>query len=221
MKVKEKQQARELRQQGWSINQIYKEIGVGKGSVSLWVRDIELTGEQKQELSERGHKKEAIEKRRQARLSNEQARRQTIIDTAEQEFEANKQNTLYTTALALYWGEGGKTRRGIVRLSNSDPALIKVFIRFLREFCQVPKEKFRGHIHIHPHLDAAIAKEYWSGVSAIPQGQFFKTYQKPNKASQNKRDTLPYGTFSVYVCDTELFLKIQGWTQGLVKEMQG
>lgn len=45
-----REQARQLRAQGISIIQIAKQLGVSKGSVSVWVRDIHLTDEQIQEL---------------------------------------------------------------------------------------------------------------------------------------------------------------------------
>jgi hypothetical protein len=49
----------------------------------------------------------------------------------------------------------------------------------------------------------------------IPLKQFYKTYQKQNKSSQNKKNSLPYGTFTIIICDTELFLRIRGWINGL------
>ncbi len=114
----------------------------------------------------------------------------------------------------LYWAEGGKTQR-LVRFSNADPEMIKIMMTFFRKICLVPEVKFRGYIHIHPHLKHEEAEKYWSAVSKIPLEQFFKTYRKPNKSSQNKKDSLIYGTFDIYVLDTELFLKITGWAKGI------
>lgn len=55
MKQDKRAEARRLRQeQGLSVNQICKQLGVAKSSVSVWVRDIQLTEEQKAEL-ERQH----------------------------------------------------------------------------------------------------------------------------------------------------------------------
>ncbi|MFH1990725.1 MAG: hypothetical protein ABIJ19_02610, partial [Patescibacteria group bacterium] len=54
MRLKEKLEARRLRCLGYSFNEIHKKLGVAKSSVSLWVRDIRLTPEQKLELSQKG-----------------------------------------------------------------------------------------------------------------------------------------------------------------------
>ena len=49
MKLVEKQIAQTLRKQGLSINEICRKEGFAKGSVSLWVKNIELTEEQRKE----------------------------------------------------------------------------------------------------------------------------------------------------------------------------
>ncbi len=43
MKFEEKQRARELRGQGFSYNQILEQVRVSKSTLSLWLRDINLT----------------------------------------------------------------------------------------------------------------------------------------------------------------------------------
>lgn len=95
MKLKEKKLARILRKQGWSINEIYRKLGVGKSSVSLWVRDIELTFIQKQKLSKKGIKKEVVERRRITRLTRENARRQIIVDKAEKDIKSLSKKDLF------------------------------------------------------------------------------------------------------------------------------
>jgi hypothetical protein len=115
--------------------------------------------------------------------------------------------------IALYWAEGSKSQRGTVQLSNSDPRLIQIMMRFFRKICEVPKEKFRGHIFLHPHLDTRKSKKYWHNITGIPLNQFYKTSKQVSKSSKGKKDTLPFGTFNIEICNTELFLKIKGWIE--------
>ena len=133
MKLVEKEKARILRKEGYSINQIVEEAGLTKSSVSLWVRDIVLTKVQKSRLSERGRSVESVERRRLIRLSNEQAKRQVIIDEAKKDFTSLSLKELKLIGIILYLGEGGKTERGTARESNSDPLVIKMMMRFFRE----------------------------------------------------------------------------------------
>ena len=218
MKLIEKEKARALRKKGYSINQIVKEAGLTKASVSVWVRDIILTKKQRQGLSERGRSVESVERRKASRLFNENNRRQKIIDNAKKDFTSINLEQLKLIGIILYLGEGGKTSRGMARLANSDPLVIKIMMRFFREICSVPDNKFRASIHTFTHADVYKPETYWSKVSGIPRNQFFKTYVKPSSASLHKRNTLPLGTFDIYVCDTKLFLTIMGWIEK-VKEL--
>jgi len=217
MKLQEKKLARKLRKRGYSIKEICKKTGLAKSSVSLWVRDIELTIKQKQRLSERGIRKEVIEKQRATRLQRENARRQIIIDKAKKNIGYLLKRDLFLMGIILYWAEGSKTQRGVVKFSNSDPKIIKLMMLFFNKICRVSKRKFRGYIHIHPHLNVRKAENYWSSISGIPLNQFYKTYLKVNRASKNKKNSLPFGTFDINICDTKLFLKIQGWREGICK----
>lgn len=213
MKLLEKEKARVLRKQGKSINQIVEEAGLSKASVSEWVRDIILTNDQKSNLSQRGRSFESIEKRRLNRLTNESAKRQIVIDKAKEDFTSISVEQLKLIGIILYLGEGGKTERGIARVSNSDPLVIKMMMRFFREICKVPEEKFRGHIHTFAHADVDKTEKYWSKITGIRMSQFHKTYIKASSASLQKRYTLPFGTMSINVCDTKLFLTIKGWIE--------
>jgi len=219
MKSKEKDIARNLRLQGHSLSEIVKKTGFTKSSVSLWVRDIELTKKQKEDLFSKSSKKEIIEKRRSSRLQNEEKKRKEIYCTAKKQINKISDKELWLIGIMLYWAEGGKKQRGLVRFSNGDPQMIKIMMEFFKKICCVPKDKFRGYIHIHPHLNHIKAEKNWSKISGISTAKFFKTYRKPNKSSQNKKDSLPFGTFEIYVCDTKLFLKIMGWIEGVAENI--
>lgn len=214
MKTQERAKAVELRQQGYSINEISNLLGVAKSSVSIWVRDIQLTPDQFLELSGRPYTSEAVEKRRTARLKSESNKRDLLVGIAKKSIRKISAKDLLLIGTMLYWAEGGKTQR-MVRFSNGDPRMIKIMMEYFRRVCEVPEEKFRGYIHIHPHLDHIAAEKYWSDIAGIPLTQFFKTYRKPNISSQGKKDTLPEGVMDIYVMDTALFHKITGWAEGI------
>ncbi|MFC1597946.1 hypothetical protein ACFL2M_00230 [Patescibacteria group bacterium] len=217
MKVKEKRLARKLRSQGQSINEICEELGVAKSSVSVWVRDIKLSKKQEKQLSKKGIQKEVIERRRATRLKNENERRDKMVKAAELEITKLSERELWLIGTMLYAAEGGKTQRGLVRFSNGDPEMIKFMMYFFRKTCTVPEEKFRGHIHIHSHLDHEKAEKYWATITGIKRKKFFKTYRRKANKKDVKKNTLPHGVMDIYICDTKLFLRIQGWTNGVFK----
>ena len=200
-----------MRKAGRSMQYIAQSLNVAKSSVSEWVRDIELSFSKLEKLRQNPFSSVAIERRRISRLRNEQEKRDKLMNAAAADFTSLSQADLKVIGIIFYWAEGGKTERGMIRFANSDPAVIKIAMRFFREICGVKEEKFRGHIHTHSHLNSKKALKYWSEITRIPLRQFYKVYSKPSIASKNKRDSLPYGTLDIVICDTSLFLRVMGW----------
>ncbi len=203
-----------LRRKGLSVKHIAHQLGASQGSVSTWVRGVVLTPKQKLRLKNYTHSPKVVEKRRQSRLRNELLKKSTSIEESAVSVEKMDLATLKVLGIGLYWGEGSKSTKGMARISNSDPAIISIMMRFFREVCAVKDDRFKGHIHIHSAVAAKQAEKYWSEVTKVPLSQFFKTYIIKSKSSQNIRKTLQYGTLDIGVGDTKLLLKILGWIEG-------
>lgn len=218
MKRELRQSARKLRQQGYAMNEIVMQLKASKASVSLWTRDIELTQKQLKVLRGRPYTSSAIEKRRKSRLLHETTKQNIVIDAAVNDIPKISYENLLLIGVSLYWGEGTKKKKNVVEFTNSDPLMIKVMMEFFSTVCKVKSKKFRGHVFLHEHLSISNAELYWSKATQIPRTQFHKTSIQQNR-NRIKKDTLPYGTFAIIVCDTRLRLKIEGWTRGLIKNL--
>lgn len=218
MKTKERQEARALRKQGLSLREIAKITKCSKSVVSYWIKDIPLTEEQIERLKSNQDKGRA----RAAQHPNSSKQKWEKIRTGITE-EAAKEisndislNELRLIGAALYWAEGYNATRSYFFFANSNPDMIKVMMRFIRECCKVPPEKIKCRVNIHPHLDVNKAEEYWMGISGIPKKNFNKPLLAVSKASKQKRDTLPMGTFNIGICDVVLLSRIKGWIKGIV-----
>ena len=54
MKAKEREEARRIRaEEGLSVGEIARRLGISRGTSSKWLRDVELTEEQRMRLDER------------------------------------------------------------------------------------------------------------------------------------------------------------------------
>lgn len=216
MKLEEKQRAIKLRKNAVAITEIARQLGVAKSSVSYWVRDVRLSPAALKRLKNNSHSVVAIEKRRVSRLRNTDQKRMAIKKRALESAVQLSRDPLWCVGVALYWGEGGKTGQ-TPRVANSDPAVIATMMKFFRKVCSVPEAKFRGHVHGFSRAQVTKAELYWSSVSGIPCSQFYKSYVKNSIASNNKRKTLPHGTFQIYIHDTDFFFTIMAWTEYLKK----
>jgi hypothetical protein len=219
MREKDRQKARELRKSGYSIKEIVKEIHCAKSSISGWIRDISLTPKQIERLKtnqDKGRAKAANHPNSPKQVWS--TIRQDSISAAVKEIPPQYSiEILKIIGSALYWAEGYKSTVNMVSFSNSDPLMIALMMKFFREICNVPENKFRGAVNIHPHLNIDNAVRFWSKASGIPREQFHKTQAVVSSASKRKRDTLPVGTFKIIICDVRLQSRIKGWIQGLCK----
>lgn len=219
MKAKEREFARRLRRSGRSVRAIAKQIKCSKSSISKWVRDIPLTVEQIERLKSNQDKGRAKAANHPNSPKHVWAKiRKDITESAMEEISPNY--SLYMLKIigsALYWAEGSKSEINMVNFSNSDPYMIGLMMQFFKRICKVPSSKFRGVVHIHPHLNRERARKFWSRISGIPPNQFHKTQIAVSRASKNKKDTLPLGTFRIVISDTRLQSRIKGWIRGIKK----
>lgn len=212
-----KEKAIKFRKKGKSLNEISYSLKLPKSTASLWLKNIKLGEKARKKLLENSHSKKTIEKRRQSRLRNEKNKRAEVINQAAREINKISSNDLKLIGVSLYWAEGSKSSKRVVSFSNSDPYMVKVMMKFFREICKVPENKFRGHIHIHNKANIKDAEMYWSSLTSIPLSQFYKTYAIKSVASKGVRKTLAHGTLDIDVCDSKLFLKIMGWIEKIQK----
>src|SRR5438477_5974135 len=173
-KTNEQHRARELRADGWTIKEIAAELAVSQSSVSNWVRDVEVDPEVWAQRVEtrRNH---GWEKRRATFLAKRSAQADADRAAAEQWLGQLSDRDLFIAGIALYAGEGSKTR-GSVTLPNSDPRMIVLFLAFLRRFFEVDESRLRVRLYLHEGLDLEAAVAYWSGLTGIPRWQFNKPY---------------------------------------------
>ncbi len=215
MKLEEKDVAIRLRRGGASYGEILKKVKVSRGTLSAWLRDIELGPAQLKRLLKgreisrhaSGAKKKYIREQKTLR----------IIEAAKNEFGSMIKNPLFLIGLFLYWAEGDKHRQERIKFTNSDPVLITFIMRWFREVCMVPELKFRVALHIHNLRVSTEVKKYWSKVTGIPTSQFQKVYVKPSTLKY-RRNVLYNGTCAIVVNNKDLFRRIFGWKEAAIKQ---
>lgn len=226
----DKNQALKYRLQGKSYNEITKLLGVPKSTLSGWFAKTQLSEKARSRLDSmvyEGSLRGLIKKNKQQTLIAKKKALNTKIISSKDIGKLSKRELLILGA-SLYWGEGYKRpiiKNGVARsyhpvsLSNSDPFLVSVFLKFLREVCLVEEKKIRAGIRIYQHQNAEQLLQFWSKLTKLPKERFEKFYYGVNKSSLGKRpfNILPYGTIQIRVNDTNLYHKIMGWIEGLKK----
>ena len=169
-KLAERQQARELRAEGWTLAEIAERLNVSKGSVSTWVRDVAFQPrEARSQQKARRRAPNALQRRKAAEIAALIQEGKTTVGTlTEREF--------LMAGIALYAGEGAK-RDGDVKFANSNGEMVSFFCRWLRHFFDVDEQRLRVALYLHDGLDLQAAISCWSGITGIPPSQFTKPYR--------------------------------------------
>mgnify|MGYP005859670993 CR=1 FL=1 len=136
-----------------------------------------------------------------------------------------EEEKLKIAGIMLYWAEGakkmrsynGQTRGGTIDFSNSDPKMIQLFLKFLREICGVDESRLRVKLYCYANQDINLIKKYWSKITGIPLKQFTKPYIRED-FSLDKIDKMKYGLAHITYSDKKLFLQIEEWINQYLNE---
>lgn len=112
---------------------------------------------------------------------------------------------LFGLGVGLFWGEGNKVSSTSLRLGNTDPALIRTYLRFLREVCTVREDKIRFGLQVFNDSDPVAAKKYWLEELSVGVEQFMPTISAiapQGKGTYRKKNR--YGVVTVYVNNIKL-----------------
>jgi hypothetical protein len=210
MKTREREEARRLRrEEGRSVKEIEKLLCVSRSSVSRWVRGIDLRPDQRVALLVNG---------RAAAVAHrmDHYRRRRLWSQEEGRAFARRGDPVHAAGCMLYWAEGSKSRNHVA-LSNSDPEVVRFFVRFLRSYFPVPDEKLRVWCNFFAdHLERQREiEQFWLDLVELPRSCLTKsavnTYSRYSK--RKRLNLLPYGTCRVSVCSTPLVQHIFGAIQ--------
>jgi hypothetical protein len=205
-KTAERDMARTLRAAGLSVREIEEQLGVARSSVSAWVRDVELTAAQRERLNTRTP----------PRGIRTDFRRNRQLYQAEGRATARRGEPLHAIGCMLFWAEGSKVLN-VAQISNSDPALLRVAVHFLRTYFGVPDGKFRVMCNLFAdHVDEQHRiEQFWLDTFELPRTCLTKTminrYSRRSKRTRNGK--LPYGTCRVTVSDVRIAQHLYGAIQ--------
>lgn len=222
-----KNSALEMRKRGLSYNEIKNLISISKGTLSRWFRGVELTEVQKKKLEDR---------RRSAGIRGSKTRKlktQEVIEkikrSSANDIKKISPRELWLMGIMLYWrerflhGREHNTKQG-VNFSSSNPNLIKLFLKWLRDVGGLKNDEINFAIFIGKSKKDSIHKAvgYWSRITLLPRESFSRFYlQSENQKVPNKKRRKPvkggkYGFLQIKVrASSMLARQISGWINGI------
>lgn|SRR5487761_818714 len=214
--------ARDLREKGLDYEEIAAVLGVSKGSISLWVRDMptppHLTYEESRKRSAEGARRYWAAER-----PVREAAREAVVTAAAAQIGPLSDREILVAGAIAYWCEGakGRPRKGADRVTfvNSDPDLIRFFLRFLGSVGIEP-ERVTYRVQIHENADIRAAERFWLEVTGADPTQFRQTTLKrhnPKTVRTNVGEDY-HGCLRLDVLrSAELYQRIAGWAAGTMR----
>ncbi len=180
-----KKEAAKLRTRGFSLQEISDKLLISKSTASTWLRNVLINkrGIDRLEKKVSQDRKRGIRTIKNQRISKDndiKRKCEILLSDFKEDIVVNK-----IFCSLLYWCEGGKTESAIY-FTNSDPILVKYFLKLLRGSFDIDENKFRVCLHLHHYHDEIQQKIFWSRITNIPIIRFFKIYKKSNSGKTQK-----------------------------------
>ncbi len=215
-----REKAVEMRKDGRSYSEIQREIGVSKSTLSMWLKDLPLTEEQKVALLV--NRVVNGDRRAAAIKAQHRAVRERVIKEAFAQIQQLAESELFVAGVVAYIAEGAKPKpwrpSEQVGFMNSDPRLILLFLRWV-ELMGYQKDDLTFRLCIHVSGDEMRALRFWSHVVGVPVGSFEKTTFKKHNPKTVRRNTGEsyVGCLTIRVRKSaNLNRQIAGWFDGII-----
>lgn len=170
-----KAQSIALRKQGASMTLIEKKWGIPRSTQSGWFKNIILTKSQKNALIA-GRSKGFEKARKYAVIWHKNQKKKHLLEAKNQalailnSLDLKDKYVLELALAVLYMGEGAKSNT--TSIGNTNPLILKFFIKCLENLYSVNKSSLKCSLHIRSDQNCEKLKRYWSRELKIPLKNF-------------------------------------------------
>lgn len=123
---------------------------------------------------------------------------------------------LYGLGIGLYWGEGEKTTKHAIRVTNSDPYVIIRFRDFLIKTCQLKPTKIRYYLICFNDIKPDVARVYWANLLQISPKKFGKIVEIPSQGKGTYKMKSKYGVCTIYAGN----MKLKSWIMSEMEKLR-
>jgi hypothetical protein len=211
-----------LRQEGYSYKIIEEKLGIARSTLSYWFKDQVFTPNQEVLIRLKAGPAKAGEQRHKARLKEIAEQ----LQQGSQEVGQLSARERWLVGIGIYIGEGAKTTE-TTRISNADPAVISLAVRWLLHSCNMQPENLSVRLHLYPDNNEEECLHYWEKVTGLSRKNFRSSSidRRPGKQLTKVR-RLPYGTAHVTVLSRgdpakgrRFYRKLNGWMQAVLNQL--
>mgnify|MGYP006056923607 CR=1 FL=1 len=197
----DKAKALAMRKKGMSYSAIKEKLDISKSTLSYWLSDLPLSRNQINAL--RAHSPKRIEKFRNTMREKKEKRIGEMFRIVSKEVGTFTQRELFIAGFFLYWAEGGKTKHYNITLSNTDPSMLRFYLKWVYSL-GVPKEKIKVRLQLYSDMNIEKEIQFWATKLTVKSTQFKKPYIKESKLLDLTQKGFGHGTCNISVDDRDI-----------------
>lgn len=212
-------QALVFRKRGFTYAEIAKICNVSVSTLSNWFKNEPFSKQVavsniKQAIIGNTKRLASINK---ARTTERKGQYAEIVRLAEIEYKNYRTSPLFIAGLMLYVSEGDNQNDRLIRMTNSQIDLHRIFIRFLTTYLGVEKGSIRFWLLLYPDLDEVVCMKHWCKKTGLSAGQFYKNQVIQGRSTKR---TLHFGVGNTIIGSTLLKKKLMRWIELAIKELE-
>jgi hypothetical protein len=209
-----KEEVVKLRQKGQTYSEIRQNLGtpISKSTLSNWCKKVTLPEFYKTKVQENVLKN--ITKARLIAVEANRIKQINYLKSVEERGlslvdKIKDKNTAKIALAALYLGEGAKNSRSGLSFGNSNPRIIKLYLKLLRYCYKIDESKFRCTVQCRADQNIEELEVYWSKITEISRTKFYKTRIDPRTIGKPSKKLDYKGVCRINYFSNDLFFEIK------------
>jgi hypothetical protein len=188
----------------FTIDELAERLALPRSTIYYWVRDLPIPGSGPGGgWPQNAQRMGSIAMKRKYRRLREAAYREGVAS-----FDRLCEDPTFRDFVALYIGEGYKRSRHCVAICNSDPAVMRLAVGWIRRLTDRPPV---CSIQYHVDQDLRELRRFW-GLALNVDPASIRFQRKSNSGQlQGRIWRSRHGVLTLRVCDTYLRARLQGW----------
>jgi transcriptional regulator with XRE-family HTH domain len=213
------EQAISFRKRGFTYTEIAKICGVSRGTISSWLAKEPFS----QSVAAVNKAKAAKDNVARIKLVNKarNAERATqyseILRLASTEYKHYSKSPLFIAGLMLYLADGDRNDPRLIRVSNNNPDIHQLFIRFASDYLGVEKHSVHFWLLLYPAQDEIKCMKHWVKKTGLSVSQFYKNQVVE---SRSNKQPLHFGVGNTIIGSILLKKKLTLWIELASKELK-
>jgi AcrR family transcriptional regulator len=180
-----------------SIDEIAERLALPKTTIYYWVRDLPLGRARRHSLAGT-----------QAMQRKYRRIRERAYAEGAEEFDRLATDPTFRDFVCLYMAEGSKRSRNVVAICNSDPSIVRLGARWMREFST---KELSYSIQYHADQDLEKLTGFWAGELVVSPDSI-RLQRKSNSNHLTGRTwRSQWGVLTIWASDTAFRARLEAW----------